>query len=107
MNDNTNGWDFGRDTEAEWVPWGEGDNATARVVAAADGYQQVLIKARAGYAGTPHEHEHAEFSFILEGVVRHNGTTLSVGDGYGAAAGSTHDSFEAITDATYLTTFKL
>jgi hypothetical protein len=73
MNNDT-GWDFGLATEAEWMPWGEGGNATARVVAAADGYHQVLIRAHAGYTGTPHEHEHAEFSYILEGVVRHNGT---------------------------------
>jgi hypothetical protein len=106
-NDTNTGWDFGLATEAEWMPWGEGNNATAQIVSAADGYHQVLIKAKAGYAGTPHEHEHAEFSYILEGIVRHNGTTLSVGDGYGAAAGSKHDSFEALTDATYLTIFKL
>lgn len=36
-----------------------------------------------------------------------NNITLSVGDGYGAAVGSKHDSFEALTDATYLTIFKL
>ena len=107
MNDNKTGWDFGLATEAEWMPWGEGNGATARVVAGADGYHQVLIKAQAGYTWTPHEHEHAEFSYILEGVVKHNGTTLNVGEGYGAAAGSSHDSFEAITDATYLTIFKL
>ena len=107
MNNNKIGWDFGLASEAEWMPWGEGNNATARVVAAADGYHQVLVKAQAGYTGTPHEHEHAEFFYILEGVVKHNGTRLNVGDGYGAAAGSTHDSFEAITDATYLTIFKL
>ena len=108
MNDNTNiGWDFGLAAEAEWMPWGEGDNAIGRIVAVGDGYHQVLIKAQAGYAGAPHEHEHAEFSYILEGVVKHNGATLSVGDGYAAAAGSTHESFEVITDATYLTIFKL
>lgn len=107
MNSNETGWHFGLATEAEWVPWGDGNNATARVVAAADGYHQVVIKARAGYTGTPHEHEHAEFSYILDGVVKHNGTTLGVGDGYGADAGSTHGSFEVITDATYLTIFKL
>ncbi len=106
-NNNDTGWDFGLDADAEWMPWGEGDNATARIVAAADGYHQVLIKAQAGYAGTPHEHEHAEFSYVLEGVVRHNGTTVSAGDGYAAAAGSSHDAFEAITDATYLTIFRL
>ncbi len=39
--------------------------------------------------------------------MRHNGTTLSAGDGYAAAAGSSHDAFEAITDATYLTIFRL
>jgi hypothetical protein len=39
--------------------------------------------------------------------VRHNGITLSVGDGCGAAAGSKHDSFEALADTTYLTIFKL
>jgi hypothetical protein len=37
MNNNT-GRDFGLGTEAEWMPWGEGNNAAARIVAAADGY---------------------------------------------------------------------
>jgi anti-sigma factor ChrR (cupin superfamily) len=107
MTNDDDGRDFGLATEAEWMPWGDGDKATARTVAFGDGYHQLLIKAQAGHTGTPHEHEHAEFSYILEGIVRHNGTTLSVGDGYGAAAGTTHDSFEALTDATYLTIFRL
>jgi len=106
-NINDSGWDFGLAAEAEWMPWGEGGDATARIVSVADDYHQVLIKAQAGYTGTSHEHEYAEFSYILEGTVRHNGTTLSVGDGYGATAGSKHDSFETITDATYLSIFKL
>ena len=29
MHNNKTGWDFGLATEAEWMPWGEGDNATA------------------------------------------------------------------------------
>lgn len=101
------GWQFGRRDAAEWMPWGSDGLARARVVAAADGYHLVEVEAQAGYTGTPHEHGHAEFTFVIEGTVRTNGQQLGPGDGCAAAAGSTHDSFEALTDARYLSVFKL
>jgi len=100
------GWDFSPAAHADWNPWGA-ESATARMVGSADGYYQMLVRAEAGYRGDPHEHEHAEFSYVIEGTVRHNGVVLGPGDGYAAAAGSRHTSFEAMTDATYLVTFKL
>lgn len=106
MTNNDNGFDFSLAAHAEWNPWGT-ELATARTLGTADGYYQMLVRAEAGYRGDPHEHEHAEFSYIIEGTVRHNGVELGPGDGYAAAAGSNHTSFEAITDATYLITFKL
>jgi len=105
-NDNGDGFDFSLAAQAEWNPWGTGP-ATARAVGTADGYYQMLVRAEGGYRGDPHEHEHAEFSYVIEGTVRHNGVELGPGDGYAAAAGSKHTSFEAVTDATYLITFKL
>lgn len=99
-------WDFAFAAEATWTPWGS-EKATARIVGTADGYYQVLVRAEAGYRGEAHEHKHAEFSYVLEGKVRHNGIDLGPGDGYAAAAGSKHTTFEALTDASYLITFKL
>lgn len=107
MNALLAGWQFGRRDEATWVPWGDDGRAQARVVAAADGYHLVEVEARAGYRGTPHEHAHAEFTYVLEGTVRSNGELLGAGDGAAAGAGSAHTSFEAVSDARYLTIFRL
>jgi hypothetical protein len=52
------------------MPWGEGNNATARIVAVADGYHQVLSKAQAGYTGTPHEHEHANAKWRIRSATK-------------------------------------
>lgn len=101
------GWQFGRADAAEWMPWGSDGRARARVVAAADGYHLLEVEAQAGYTGAPHDHAHAEFSYVLSGTVRTNGELLGPGDGCSAAAGSTHASFEAVTDARYLSIFKL
>jgi hypothetical protein len=35
--------------------------ARAKVLGAADGNVVALVEAEAGYHGTPHEHDHAEF----------------------------------------------
>jgi len=100
------GWDFAFASDSDWQPWGTG-KAHARLVGTADGYYQMLIRAEAGYNGDEHEHDHAEFSYVIEGTLRTNGVELGPGDGYAAASGSMHDSFEVLTDAVYLVTFKL
>ena len=74
------------------MPWGEG-GARAKILGVADGYVVALVEADAGYQGTPHEHAHAEFFYLIDGDVTNQGTTMTAGDGYAAAAGSRHDEF--------------
>ena len=100
------GWDINHAGEVEWVPWGEG-GARAKVLGVADGYVVALVEAGAGYQGTPHEHAHAEFFYLLDGSVTNQGTAMRAGDGYAAAAGSRHDEFHADTPARYLSIFRL
>lgn len=101
------GWNTGRAKEIEWSPWGQDGNARAKVVGSADGYFLTLVEADAGYRGTAHEHRYAEFFYLLDGKIRNQGQVLTAGDGYAAAAGSTHDDFEALTSTRYLTIFKI
>jgi uncharacterized protein len=101
------GWDITRAANVEWVPWGQDGNARAKVLGTADGYLVVVVEADAGYRGTPHAHEHAEFFYLLDGRLRNQGRELTSGDGYAAASGSTHDDFEALAPSTYLTIFRI
>lgn len=101
------GWSIGRVAEADWVPWGSGGLARAKVLASGDGYVLALVEASPGYAGDPHTHEHAEMLHVLAGEVATNGEVLGVGDGYVAAAGSEHVTFSSPSGATYLSIFRL
>src|SRR5262245_29887037 len=101
------GWDITRGDDAEWIPWGEGDRARAKVLGRADGYLVVLVEAQVGYRGSPHTHEHAEFLYVIDGCVRNQGQELAAGGGYAAAAGSTHVDFEALTPSTYIIVFRV
>ena len=65
------------------------------------------VEADAGYEGDPHEHEHAEFLYVLSGRVRTQGREMQAGDAYVAAAGSTHSDFATPDGATYLSIFRL
>jgi Cupin domain len=100
------GWDINRADQLDWVPWGEG-GARAKILGVADGYVVALVEADAGYQGTPHEHAHPEFFYLIDGHVTNQGTAMTAGDGYAAAAGSRHDQFETDTPARYLSIFKL
>lgn len=100
-------WDITRASQVDWVPWGEKGDARAKVLGQADGYLVALVEARQGYRGSPHEHRHAEFFYLLEGSIRNQGQTLQSGDAYAAGSGSVHTDFEAVSDATYLSIFKL
>jgi quercetin dioxygenase-like cupin family protein len=100
------GWSITRNAEADWVPWGEG-GARAKLLGSADGYVVALVQADAGYRGTPHQHGHAEFLYVVSGRLRNQGQELISGDGYAAAAGSTHDDFEALEPSTYLSIFRI
>jgi hypothetical protein len=52
-------------------------------------------------------HTYPEFSYVVEGSVRNQGHELSAGDGYAAAAGSSHDDFATDTGATYVVIFRI
>lgn len=101
------GWDIRHAPEAEWMPWGSEGTARAKILGEADGYVVALVEAEAGYRGTPHEHTHAEFSYLVEGVVINQGQMMNPGDGYAAAAGSLHTDFQVQERATYLSIFRL
>jgi mannose-6-phosphate isomerase-like protein (cupin superfamily) len=107
MQPSLDGWDITHGDDADWMPWGEKGDARAKIIGSADGYVVALVEAQAGYQGTPHEHAHAEFFYLLDGAIRNQGVSLTAGDGYAAAAGSHHTDFEAETPSTYLSIFKL
>jgi quercetin dioxygenase-like cupin family protein len=101
------GWDIVRAEKAEWVPWGSHGDARAKILGQADGYLVAYVEADPGYRGDPHMHDYTEFSYVIEGVVRNQGEEMGAGDGYAAAAGSTHADFETKSVARYITIFKL
>ena len=102
------GWDIVHGGDADWTPWGgEGAPARAKVLGTGDGYALVLVEAAAGYTGAPHDHDHAEISYVITGTVEHQGVRMTAGDGYVASAGSRHTGFTVTSDATYVLAFKL
>lgn len=101
------GWNIAQADDVAWTPWGSGDNARAKILGSADGYFVALVEASPGYRGDPHTHEHPEFLYVVEGVVQNQGQRLGKGDGYAAAAGSSHTDFGTETGATYLSIFKI
>jgi quercetin dioxygenase-like cupin family protein len=101
------GWDVHAGADTEWVPWGGRGDARAKILGNADGYMVVYVEAEPGYEGDPHEHTSAEFFYLIDGSVRNQGGTMQAGDGYAAAAGSTHVDFATDTGATYIVIFKL
>ncbi len=107
MDISLKGWDITRADDAEWVPWGGSGNARAKVLGSADGYVAVLVEAEPGYHGDPHEHAYAEFFYLIDGTVQNQGEAMKAGDGYAAAAGSTHADFSTDSGATYIVIFKL
>lgn len=112
MNDSTtthslDGWDINRAADVEWVPWGEHGDARAKILGSGDGYMVTLVEAQAGYTGTPHEHTHTEFLYVVAGRLRNQGQIMATGDAYAAAIGSRHTDFAAEVPSTYLIIFKL
>ena len=102
------GWNIVRADEADWLPWtGSAGEARAKIIGTADGYTVAFIEAQPGYQGNPHVHTHAEFNYVIDGSVRNQGQEMKAGDGYAAAAGSSHDDFATDSGATYLVIFKL
>jgi hypothetical protein len=100
-------WDIRQAAHLDWIPWGNQGNARAKVLGEADGYTVALIEAQAGYQSSAHDHAHAEFFYLVDGVIRNQGLTLHAGDGYAAGMGSVHTDFEVQAPATYLSIFRL
>src|SRR5882724_3315695 len=88
------GWDLKKFDDTEWGPWGSGDKARAKILGSGDGYMVALVEAQPGYNGDPHVHNAAEFFYLINGKLRNQGKDMAAGDGYVAAAGSTHTDFE-------------
>jgi quercetin dioxygenase-like cupin family protein len=107
MTSDLTGWDINETGDADWIDWGEGGQARAKVLASGDGYLVVLVEAEAGYVGSPHEHAFTEFSYLLDGELRNQGQTMASGGAYVAAPGSVHTDFEAVSPSTYLSIFKI
>lgn len=102
------GWDIVKADDAEWMPWGDpAGGARAKALGSADGYTVMLVEAPPGYEGSAHEHTFAEFHYLVSGTIRNQGQEMSAGDGYAAAAGSTHTDFATDSGATYIVVFKL
>jgi hypothetical protein len=107
MRDLLERWDIRRGAEAEWIPWGAGEDAKAKILGQADGYTLTLIQAEVGYTGSYHEHTYAEFFFLVDGEIRNQGQVMKTGDGYAASAGSTHSDFEVLSPSTYLIVWRI
>src|SRR5262245_40544989 len=108
MTSSLDGWNIVRADEADWLPWtGSAGEARAKLLGSADGYTVALVEAKPGYSRNPHLHAHAEFNYVVEGTVRNQGQDMKAGDGYAAAAGSSHDDFATESGATYVVIFKL
>jgi quercetin dioxygenase-like cupin family protein len=100
-------WDIRHGADVDWMPWGNQGNAKAKILGEADGYMVALVQADAGYQTGAHDHAHAEFFYLLEGVIRNQGQTMNAGDAYAAASGSGHTDFEVQAPAVYLSIFRL
>ena len=108
MDISLEGWNIVGADDAEWMPWlGSAGEARAKVLGAADGYTVMFVEAQPGYKGSPHEHAYAEFNYVISGSVRNQGVEMKAGDGYAAAAGSTHADFSTETGARYLVIFAI
>jgi quercetin dioxygenase-like cupin family protein len=108
MTSPLDGWNIVRAEESDWLPWtGSAGEARAKLLGSADGYTVALVEAQPGYRGNPHVHAYAEFNYIVDGAVRNQGQDMKAGDGYAAAAGSSHDDFATDSGATYIVIFKI
>jgi hypothetical protein len=108
MNITLDGWDISRFAEVDWVPWGSGGGARAKVLGSGDGYFLSLVEADEGYRGGPHVHPNTEFLFVVDGTLRNQGQVMTRHDAYVAAIGSSHEDFEVgLGGATYISIFKL
>lgn len=107
MDISLDGWDMGKFDEIDWVPWGSGDKARAKLMASGDGFNVAYVEAQPGYTGDPHVHAATEFIYVIDGRLRNQGQEMTTGDAYVASTGSTHADFATETGATYISIFRL
>jgi hypothetical protein len=100
-------WDIRHAAAVDWMPWGEGGKTRAKMLGEADGLNLTLVEAGAGYRGSAHEHAYAELLYLVAGRIRNQGQVMAAGDGYAAAAGSTHSDFEVLEAATYVLVWRI
>jgi quercetin dioxygenase-like cupin family protein len=103
----SHGWSINPTATGDWINWGQGGRARAKILATGDGYLVALVEAEAGYVGAPHDHTHTEFGYVLTGTLRNQLQIMGPGGAYVAERGSCHTDFEVRDAATYLTIFKL
>ncbi|MEM9039113.1 MAG: cupin domain-containing protein [Actinomycetota bacterium] len=99
------GWTFGDANAVEWQAIGDG--VSMKMLATADGTAIALFRFEPGYRGTPHHHEQAEFSYVLEGTLLSNGVVMPAGQAYAAQAGTDHEEFGTDEGAVIVSVFRL
>lgn len=104
MSDAPAGWTFSDSGSMPWQPMGEG--ISMKVLAAANGRMIATFQFQPGYVGGVHQHEDAEFTYILEGSLISQGVTMTAGHAYAAERGTSHDDFWTETGCTLVSVFK-
>ncbi len=107
MNENEAlaGWTFADSGTISWTPRGEG--VAMKVLGVADGTMIASFQFQPGYVGAVHNHEQAEFTYILEGSLNSQGVMMYPGHSYAVEAGTLHDQFSTETGCTLVSVFKV
>ena len=104
MEHSTEGWTF---TDAEAVEWNErGTGIEMKMLGGADGRVFAMFRVEPGYVGGVHDHDDAEFTYVLDGSIVSNGVLMEAGHAYAAAAGTTHSEFRTDTGCTLISVFR-
>jgi anti-sigma factor ChrR (cupin superfamily) len=99
------GWTFSDAAAQEWQQMGPG--VEMKALGSANGRLIALFKFDPGYSGSAHEHNDAEFSYLLEGDLVSNGVEMAAGHAYAAEAGTTHSEFRTSGGATLVSVFQI
>ncbi len=99
------GWSFSDSGSMPWQQRGEG--VAMKVLGVADGTMIASFQFQPGYVGGVHEHEQAEFTYILEGSLNSQGVMMYPGHAYAVEPGTTHDQFSTETGCTLVSVFKV
>jgi mannose-6-phosphate isomerase-like protein (cupin superfamily) len=105
MTDAPAGWTFADSSAVAWQPMGDG--IAMKSLGAADGRMIATFQFQPGYVGGVHQHEDAEFTYILEGSLISQGVVMKAGHCYAVEAGTTHDDFHTETGCTLVSVFKI